>query len=309
MGFTTPLVVSLLLGLTHCLAASVPEQLIEEAKQHHCGDGCSEVGIATASLNVRLHGTGAHRHLLYRLTVHCTQQLSGDRRDGDPAAASLPPPASCAQVAVLQPLPPAVFADIYQLDNAAALGLGPPVRLFGQVDVESIERFAQSTVLAVYSSNHSAAPGQADNWLVLPFDPSHKQAGNTCSDIVLEVPLHARYPHPRQSQHLETSWAAAVLSTVAAVAIAPPLVLVRCPAAVSTLGSWQAASMEHAAMEADQAAVQWDMPAGNLRHGSLVASVTAGAIACGTAAVLWALLMPRDCEQPVQQFRMRGRPA
>jgi hypothetical protein len=161
MGFTTPLVFSLLLlGLAHGLAASVPEQLMEEAKQHHCGDDCREVGIATASLNVRLHGTGAHRHLLYRLTVHCTQQLSGDRRDSDPAAASLPPPASCPQVAVLQPLPPAVFADIYQLDNAAALGLGPPVRLFGQVDVESIERYAQPTVLAVYSSNHSAAPGQ-----------------------------------------------------------------------------------------------------------------------------------------------------
>lgn len=161
MRFRTSLVFSLLLlGLAHGLAASLPEQLLEEAKQHHCGDGCPEVGIATASLNVRLHGTGAHRHLLYRLTVHCTQQLSGDRRDGDPAAASLPPPASCPQMAVLQPLPPAVFADIYQLDNAAALGLRPPVKLFGQVDVESIERYAQPTVLAVYSSNHSAAPGQ-----------------------------------------------------------------------------------------------------------------------------------------------------
>ena len=149
----------LALGLLH--SAMTGANLLEEAERHHCGGPCPHQG-AVASLEVRLLGAGSHRQLVYRLELGCPQQIS-DGVDGTVAAATQQ--RRCGQAAVLQPLPPAVFADIYELDNAAAVGQGPAVLLFGPVDVESIERRSQPTLLAVYSGNGSAvaavAPAEA----------------------------------------------------------------------------------------------------------------------------------------------------
>lgn len=49
------------------------------------------------------------------------------------------------------------------------------------------------------------------------------------------------------------------------------------------------------------AAVQWDMPAGNLRHGPLVAAATVAAVGCTAAAVLVALLLPEWRSRAKQQ--------
>lgn len=119
-------------------------ELLDAAKLSHCGPDCPHSG-ATARLAASLRGTGAHRTLVYSLDVSCSSTHDAGGSQQGAAAAAAP------QAALLQPLPPAVFADIYQLDNAAALGQGPAVKLFGPVDVESIERYSRPTLLAVYS--------------------------------------------------------------------------------------------------------------------------------------------------------------
>lgn len=147
----------LALGLAH--AVSISPDLLNDAQQHHCGGHCGNRG-ASATLHVSLHGLGAHRHLMYRLAVRCPQ-LDDRSGEGDQAATATspppPPPPCCTEAALLQPLPPAVFADVYQLENAAAVGQGPAVKLFGPVDVESIERHSPPTLLAVYSRCNQSA--------------------------------------------------------------------------------------------------------------------------------------------------------
>lgn len=89
-----------------------------------------------------LLGAGAHRTLESWAAVVCNS--------GPDSAANAAGVASC-ELALLQPLPPAVFADPYELQGAARAGAGPPTRLFGPVDVESIEARSQATLLATYA--------------------------------------------------------------------------------------------------------------------------------------------------------------
>lgn len=97
----------------------------------------------TYTISVTTRGSGFHRSLQYNF---------GSTRDcqslGDSAALS-------SGVAVLQPLPAGIFADVYQLQGAAAQGKGPDIKYFGFVDVESIELYGQPTILTSY---HDVAP-------------------------------------------------------------------------------------------------------------------------------------------------------
>ncbi|KAI7837312.1 hypothetical protein COHA_008827 [Chlorella ohadii] len=217
---------------------------------------------------------------------------AGAVADAAAAAAQQPQPSRCGEAALLQPLPPAIFADVYQLDNVAAVGQGPAVRLFGPVDVESIERFSQPTLLAVYSSTTQAAGQQESN----------------CTELTLTVPLHARYPHPVDPQQQQAApaagwlrWLGSLRSAAAVAELPLPLVLARCPAANGAAEEWQAAVLQPEAPEP----VIWDMPAGNLRHGPLVAAGTAAALGCGVAAVLAALFMPLSRPPRAQQKRRK----
>lgn len=115
-----------------------------------------------------------------------------------------------------------------------------------------------------------------------PPPPSvHLTLQSTRCELTASVPLHARYPHPRSSAPQQGSWLAAALSAAAVAELPPPVVLALCG------GGWQAADVPAA-----PPAVRWEMPAGNLQHGPLIAAGTAGAVGCGVAAVLWALLRP-----------------
>ena len=73
------------------------------------------------------------------------------------------------RAAAAQPLPAGVYADIYELQNAASRGHGPPVRLFGEVDVESIAAYSEPTLLAVYAnaSSRESAP-EVRPWQLQP---------------------------------------------------------------------------------------------------------------------------------------------
>ena len=147
----------LLLGLAHAVPA--PVALGSDAQLHHCAGACPSRG-ATAALAISLLGAGAHRHLEYRLTMRCPPEGDTGDRDTQRDAAAPPPTLAC-DAALLQPLPAAVYADVYELDNAAARGRGPAVKLFGPVDVESIEARSQPTLLAVYASPTPQASQQA----------------------------------------------------------------------------------------------------------------------------------------------------
>lgn len=151
----------LLLALLPFSMATGGNPLIVQAQNQHCGSApCPHRGALATSLTVSLHGSGAHRRLEYRLAVRCPEAEGAAAGEGATRATAA---AECAAaVALLQSLPPVIYADIYELDNEAAAGRGPAVNLFGTVDVESIERYAEAMVLAVYASggNGSAADQQ-----------------------------------------------------------------------------------------------------------------------------------------------------
>lgn len=279
------------------LAAHGCSGQLNEAQVHYCGGPCPEGG-ASASLEMSLRGSGAHRELIYRLAIACPTAHPSRGSSASSAAvkgssASVPSPP--VRAALLQPLPAGVFADIYQLDNAAALGQGPPVQLFGHVDVESIERYSKPTVLAVLCGGSAAM--------------ATDQATPSCpAGTELTVPLHARYPHPQQRQQVQQadSWWQTALSVPVTTELAPPLVLVQCPSSASGSGEqeqWQAAELEAAQL---QRSVLWERPAGNLRHGTLVAGGTAAALVLGVVAVLRALCRSIDQGRP-EQRRQRNK--
>lgn len=169
------LALGLLLALTPIAMAYNP---LRDALRHHCGAApCPRLG-ATAALSFSLHGSGAHRQMRYRLMLRCPPAAA---QGGGDTAAAPPPPPGC-EAALLQPLSPAIFADIYQLDNAAAMGTGPRTRLFGLVDVESIEALAQPTLLAVYGNATAAAAPREQQQVSRRLCG---KAGSTCGDCAL----------------------------------------------------------------------------------------------------------------------------
>lgn len=148
-----------------------------------------------------------------------------------------------------------------------------------------------------------------------PTPPAHLQKGN-CTDLTLTVPLHARYPHPTNPQQQPQArtaawqrWLGSLQSAAAVAELPPPLVLARCPAAGEEIAAeWQVATLQPASAAAAAAEpVSWVLPAGNLRHGPLVAAGTAAALGCGVAAVLAALCLPLS--QPRRAQRKRSKQA
>jgi hypothetical protein len=133
-----PILISLLLALItplHCLTS----EPLSEALSAHFGDSAlPAAGIRGSTISVVpvLLGTGFHRTLSYTVTLHET-----------------PSAVEHCQVVLLQPLPSAVYANAYELQNAAEVGQGAPVRLFGPVDVESVAADSTPTVLAIYANS------------------------------------------------------------------------------------------------------------------------------------------------------------
>lgn len=150
MDRRSPCIAHLLLHLLALLhLASASDSLLDEALAAHAAsalDRGSSASPAAAEVAARLHGRGFHRTLAFQLGACCPgcSTAQGATQHGEQQHLT-----HC-EAALLQPLPAAVFANIYELDNAAAVGQGPPVRLFGPVDVESIERSSQPTLLAIY---------------------------------------------------------------------------------------------------------------------------------------------------------------
>jgi hypothetical protein len=258
----------LLIIVLLCAAAAAPstdrDAQMESALAAHCGGPCALSNghpIASIAVNMSLHGAGFHRALRYSLAARCAPPATaagGDANDGV---------APRCELALLQPLPPAIFADPYQLDNAAAAGHGPRVRLFGAVDLESVEAQADGAVLAVYGTLQVGG------------------AAGACAEatLTLEVDLHARYPRPRLPAILE-SWQDYVLSPMATATLPPPRLLARCSGTGAEGGAWEVVGSE-ASGDAT-----WQVPAGNLLHAKAAAAVTSACVLGGAAAVLAAVV-------------------
>lgn len=113
---------------------------LDKALAFHCGL-CKDSAEVEAYGSATLQGQGFHRTLHYSLALSWA----------DAEAAHSNPETTC-EMALLQPLPAAVYANIYELKNLATAGKGPRVRLFGKTDLESVQEEAEPTVLAVYAN-------------------------------------------------------------------------------------------------------------------------------------------------------------
>lgn len=271
-----------------------------------------------------LRGTGFHRELSYDLRL---QPCSGHGVAGLwrrlASALRLPPQlggctspveagARC-EVALVQPLPAAVFADMDQLGSLAAAREGGPgafsARLFGEPDAERTEAESHPTALLLRWTAHVAPPHQLTDAHVQRAEsaavPQPAAAAGmaqrpTATGIAAELslPLHARYPAPvRDDSNREGGggsssdwwrldwWRSPVVTTV----LPQPLVRARCSNSASGLETgWHSVQLAQGAANADN--TLWSIPAGHLNHAALVNVVTAIGYAVGAAAVLEVVL-------------------
>lgn len=93
--------------------------------------------VKDTTVQPTLKGNGFHRMLAWDVGLTCktTQQE-----------------VQVCELALVQHLPAVVYADVYELDNAAAKGLGPRTRLVGKVDLESTEQHSAPSALVVYTN-------------------------------------------------------------------------------------------------------------------------------------------------------------
>lgn len=262
-------------------------------------------------LSRSLHGTGFHRQLSYSLELQPCASGSSIAGVWQRLATALRLPqrlGGCAavaagdlcEVAVVQPLPAAVYADVDQLSNLAASWRGTAAalgfRLLGVADAERTEVECASTALLLHWTAHAAkgqpasqqvgraAGGRADSsaaeWL-------NAQAGRS---IVTQraIPVHARYPAPVLGGNgggSNASWWLGSWKSPVVVSVLPwPEVRVRCGGGGTADAAWQHVKLAPDAEDAGRMA--WGIPAGDLRHAVFVNIVTALAYLVGAGFVL-----------------------
>lgn len=240
---------------------------LQSAVEVHCGApecGSTAPPITSIEVGARLVGQGMHRLLRYVVTARCSQGSGSGGSSAPPAAEE-----GQYEVALLQGLPAGIFADPYQLENAAAAGRGPRVMLFGPIDLESIETTAVPTALAVYGN------------LTLLGRSESRDDG--CGSVASEVEVHARHPVP-QLPTGTSPWQRYVASPLMEHVLPPPVVLVRQgvhgPLVLSRWARLPTTGGDR---------LSWRVPAGNLLHAWIAPAVTAASVLIGAASVLAAL--------------------
>lgn len=229
---------------------------IKDALAAHCGTACRR-GPPSATFFRSLKGSGFHRSLQLTATFHrLGRETKGQR-------------AVC-EVAFIQPLPAVLYANIYELDNAAHLGQGPKSQLFGKIDVESIEQHSEPTVLVIYANTTPS------------LDSPHCRH---CSKASVAFPLHARYPLPRELDEPPRSWIDWLKCPKVDVVLPPPAILTRCDRSKA----WRSAKMPKSSVQ-EESLVIWELPAGNMAHTRIVAVVTSLIIMVAGASVAHAVV-------------------
>jgi PIG-X / PBN1 len=238
----------------------------DQALNFHCGSSDCTVDITDkifTTIELRLEGSGFHRRLHYSLELTCL--------DHNPCRQPL-------NLAIIQPLPAAIYANIYELDSAALDRKGPEVRLFGEVDVESIEKFAKPTALAIYGSTTGATEVEV-------------KEGGSCVLITISVPLHGRYPRAVQDTNKgeRLSWKELFKGLLVNIKLPPPIVLVQ---SLAPEKLWSRVTVAEQTTDQLQGSnnITWSLPAGDMRLQSITAVITAAVVCMAAAAVLHSIL-------------------
>jgi PIG-X / PBN1 len=267
----------------------------------------------TGRLTRSLQGTGFHRELSYELELRpcgggssiagawqrIATVLRLPRQLGSCAAAGA---ADTCHIALVQPLPAAVYADVDQLRNLVASWQGSlaamSFQLFGVADAERTEVECTSTALLLRWTA-AAAQGQAGVQRAgdavggragpAPALPPQRHRRSTITQRA--IPLHARYPEPvawsgagRNLPRWLAGWQSPEVTTV----LPWPQVRVRCGRDSSAVAGWQQVWLAHD--PGDAVRMAWGTPAGNLHDAAVVNSVTALAYLVGASLVLRAIL-------------------
>lgn len=235
--------IALLSTLVTCRADG---RFLDQALAAHCPNSACKMqnGITLKKFNVTLVGQGFHRGL-------------------DITACFVD--SNVAMVAILIDLPSAVYANTYELDNAALRNQGPKVKVFGSVDVESIQQFAQPTALAVYAKLENLSEP----------NPELQHSGIRVAHVLF--PLHARYPYPATPPAggaYSSAWKW-LTSPQTSITIPTPLILAK------THGESDWMIVEHSST----IPISWPVPTGNVFHTDFVVLTTIGVV-IGSALII-----------------------
>lgn len=254
--------IHLLAALCCCLArAAGLSELMHQALQHYnISQPPHELcpGAAAATLVT----TGFHGRLQLVLPEPCCEQQSGQAsaQELDRTAATRSPGG---RMLMLQELPANVFADPYELATWQEEHSGrlrpTAIKLFGPVDLESMQSAASPQLLGITVGALSVACSQA-----------------LCSGpLTVSVPLHARY-HPPAWPKPSSGWLGGPHATFT---LPQPQVL------AGQDGQWLCPS-GIVGRTSELQPLQWQVPVGNLKHSTAVTGLTFAVLTCGAAVLV-----------------------
>ncbi len=242
---------------------------LDHALNFHCGTSDCTADTSdriTTNIAMRLEGSGFHRRLHYSIELTCLDQ------------SDLRPPL---KLAIIQPLPAAIYANVYELDSDSLAGNGPEVRLFGEVDVESIEKFAQPTTLATYSIASVAVT-----------EKEGSAVGSACGTVDISIPLHGRYPRAVFSTITSGNlgWKELFKGLLVDIPLQTPIVLVQSAGEKQ----WSRAKDDETTQSNS---ILWSLPAGDMRLQSVTAVITAAVVCAAAAGVVHSILFSSSLEK------------
>lgn len=272
---------------------------------------------ALRSFEHSISGNGFHKLLKYSISIEWKCSIAGPTDES--AELSVPPgsahskdstasPQRCrsmtdrpngdsdCQLAVLQPLPAALNADVDELRN-----LQPSVafttQLFGTPDAERTEAECSSTVLLVTMPAQRAPPHDGVTAFpmykaLLPHTSAAPGQALHPGTLVASfaVPIHGRYPVPSfiRSGFSNTSFwqraRIAIGSGLSTINIEPPLLAVKCSGTGGNDAEWQAVRSTYRTSEIS--VISTVVPTGNLTHQPVVVWCTAAAYVIAAAAIV-----------------------
>eukprot|EP00898_Chlorokybus_atmophyticus_P008149 jgi/Chlat1/8335/Chrsp8S08106 len=203
----------------------------------------SKLQLYASSFTRKLAGTGYHRTLVTEVVLAGSTLACNE-----------------VNVAVVDVLPIGMYPNQYELDGHAQVGAGPPIKVFGNVDMEQPAPFCEQSIMVTH------------------LDMGEYKGGAHVA-FNLSIPLHARYAAPlANSTHKHSI-----------VHIPLPHVLLSCRKGKDAQTTWVVASAGVAASAHDRT-VQWPVPMGSPSHAFAVSVITYAACICGTAVIVWVAL-------------------
>ncbi|KAL6756959.1 hypothetical protein V8C86DRAFT_2638114 [Haematococcus lacustris] len=261
-------------------AANLPHDAFVEMMQESYGFPRKE--LEQGILHHTLLGKGFHRSLIFSL----------DRQAAEVTVGCTP-----SQFLIRQPLPRQLFADPHQLEHINRAAVGWELRVLGPVELELPATVCEPTMLAVwlrFNTTHASNQQRTGKKGMGSSDPA------TAEEV--EVPLHARYPHPQQDPCGQTPspWLSALLAGSEDVQLPPAALLVACP---EHSGSGEVTEVKWQALEpsaqGSRSSLIWSIPAGGVWHADLVSIVNLMAVILSCAAVCAATALRGGTWQPV----------